>query len=510
VRLVHRVLAALRWTDRRVPLSVRLVAGVLVLVAVTLLAIGYAGARELDGYLREKAGEELQLISARAERLVTSDDSMPGNAGLPTGYVAYLVDPDGRVLRTARSSFDPDTRSPNVPVQLQELSFPARRHPVEVTGTKGSRWLVLVRPAERSPGDYLVLGENLGALNETVNRLVLIEATAGITALAALAVACYWLVRLSIRPLRLVEATAEKIAAGDLSRRVPDRGTRTEIGRLGTAVNGMLGRIETALGHQAASEAQARASASQLRRFAADASHELRTPITTIRGYAEMYRQQRATMPGAEADRLVGRIEDQARRMGGLVDDLLLLAHLDQRRPLQRDPVDLTSLAADVVLDTQALSTEHPVELVGSDGADGRDGAAGTEAGTEAETDAEPVAVTGDAERLRQVIVNLVGNAVKHTPAGTPIEVAVGPAIVDGRRVAVLEVRDSGPGMSAEQAAHAFERFYRADPTRAAIGGGAGLGLAIVAAIVAAHDGTVELATAPGAGTRIRVTLPAG
>jgi two-component system OmpR family sensor kinase len=500
VRLVHRVLAALRWADRRVPLSVRLVAGVLVLVAVTLLAIGYAGARELDGYLRDKAGEELQLISSRAERLVTSDDNMPGNAGLPTGYVAYLVDPDGRVLRTARSSFDTDTRSPNVPVRLDELSFPGRRHPVEVTGTRGSRWLVLVRPAERSPGDYLVLGENLSDLNATVNRLILIEVTAGITALAALAVACYWLVRLSIRPLRMVEMTAEKIAAGDLSRRVPDRGTRTEIGRLGTAVNGMLGRIETALGHQTASEAAARQSASQLRRFAADASHELRTPLTTIRGYAEMYRQQRATMAGAEADRLVGRIEDQARRMGGLVDDLLLLAHLDQRRPLRRDPVDLTSLAADVVLDTQALSTQHPVELVGSDGA-GDDGAAG---------DAGPVTVPGDAERLRQVIVNLVGNAVKHTPAGTPIEVAVGPTTVDGRPAAVLEVRDSGPGMSAEQAAHAFERFYRADPTRAAIGGGAGLGLAIVAAIVAAHDGTVDLTTAPGAGTRIRVTLPAG
>jgi two-component system, OmpR family, sensor kinase len=496
VRLVHRVLAALRWTDRRVPLSVRLVAGVLVLVAVTLLAIGYAGARELDGYLREKAGEELQLISTRADRLVTSDDTMPGNAGLPTGYVAYLVDPDGRVLRTARSSFDPDTRSPNVPVQLQELSFPGRRHPVEVTGTKGSQWLVLVRPAQHSPGDYLVLGENLGALKETVNRLVLIEVTAGLAALAALAVACYWLVRLSIRPLRMVEMTAEKIAAGDLSRRVPDRGTRTEIGRLGTAVNGMLGRIENALGLQAASEATARASASQLRRFAADASHELRTPITTIRGYAEMYRQQRATMSGAEADRLVGRIEDQARRMGGLVDDLLLLAHLDQRRPLQRGPVDLTTLAADVVLDTEALRTDHPVELVS------------TESG--GDTDAEPVTVTGDAERLRQVITNLVGNAIKHTPAGTPVTVALGPTTVDGRPMAVLEVRDAGPGMSAEQAAHAFERFYRADPTRAAIGGGAGLGLAIVAAIVAAHDGTVDLDTAPGAGTRIRVTLPAG
>lgn len=494
MRLVQQWLAALRWVDRRVPLSVRLVAGVLVLVAVTLLAIGYAGARQLDGYLREKAGEELQLISVRAERLVTSDDTMPGNAGLPTGYVAYLVDPDGQVLRTARSVFDPDTRSPNVPVQLADLSFPAHRRPVEVTGTRGSKWLVLVRPAERSPGDYLVLGENLGALNETVNRLILIEVTAGVTALAALAVACYWLVRLSIRPLRMVEVTAEKIAAGDLSRRVPDRGTRTELGRLGTAVNGMLSRIETALGKQAASEATARASASQLRRFAADASHELRTPITTIRGYAEMYRQQRATISAAEADRLVGRIEDQARRMGGLVDDLLLLAHLDQRRPLHRDPVDLTSLAADVVLDTQALSTDHPVELVG--GADG-------------DADAEPVAVTGDEERLRQVIVNLVGNAVKHTPAGTPIEVSVGPATVDGRRVAVLQVRDGGPGMSAEQAAHAFERFYRADPTRAAIGGGAGLGLAIVAAIVAAHDGTVDLDTAPGAGTRIRVTLPA-
>jgi two-component system OmpR family sensor kinase len=495
VRLVHRVLAGLRWLDRRVPLSVRLVAGVLVLVAVTLLAIGYAGARELDGYLRDKADEELQLISARAERLVTNDNNtlQQPNAGLPTGYVAYLVDPDGRVLRTARSSFDADTRSPNVPLQLAGLSGAPHHRPVEVAGTRGSRWLVLVRPAQRTTGDYLVVGENLAPLTGTVNRLVLIELTAGIAALAALAVACYWLVRLSIRPLRMVEMTAEKIAAGDLTRRVPDRGTRTEIGRLGGAVNGMLARIETALGHQAASETAARRSADQLRRFAADASHELRTPITTIRGYAEMYRQQRASIPAEEADRLVGRIEDQSRRMGGLVDDLLLLAHLDQRRPLRRDPVDLTSLAADVVLDIQTLS-DHPVELVAPDGDPG--------------ADTDPVTVTGDAERLRQVVTNLVSNAVKHTPVGTPIEVAVGPATMAGRPAAVLEVRDAGPGMTAEQASHAFERFYRADPTRAAIGGGAGLGLAIVAAIVAAHDGSVDLRTAPGAGTRIRVMLP--
>ncbi|GAA4217856.1 sensor histidine kinase [Actinocatenispora rupis] len=476
--------------DRRVPLWLRLVTGVLVLVTATLLVTGYAGSTLLRRHLVAKTGDELRLAAPRAELALIRDgriDSPPAH-GVPSAFGAYLIGPGGRVLERS----DPSVTNDRPDLPDFRTDRPPLFRPFRVDGTGRSDWLLLVRPVRQPAGGHVVVAESLAEVDATVRQLELINFFAGIAALAALAIACFWLVRLSLRPVRTIETTAGRIAAGELSQRVPDRGDSTEVGRLGTAVNGMLGRIQTALDDRAESAAEARRSEERMRRFAADASHELRTPITTIRGYAEMYRQQRATMPPDEATRIVGRIEETASRMGGLVDDLLLLAHLDQRRPLARDRVDLTSVAADVALDARALHPDHPVDLI----------AIGAR-------DAGPVTVTGDEQRLRQVVSNLVGNALKHTPAGTTIEVGVGTETgPTGTSRAVLAVRDGGPGMTEMEAARAFERFYRADPARARAGGGAGLGLAIVGAIVDAHGGTVELTSVAGGGTTVRVTLP--
>jgi two-component system OmpR family sensor kinase len=229
-----------------------------------------------------------------------------------------------------------------------------------------------------------------------------------------------------------------------------------------------------------------------MRRFVADASHELRTPLTTIRGFAELYRQGAARDP-AELDRLMRRIEDQAARMGLLVEDLLLLARLDTQRPLDRQPVDLLALAADAVNDARAVAPDRRIELV----LGGDDGDPST-----------PPVVLGDDRRLRQVLANLVNNALTHTPAGRPIEVRVGASTLDGRPGAAVEVVDHGPGLAPEQAERVFERFYRADPARSPADGGSGLGLSIVAALVAVHGGTVQVDSVPGRGARFRVVLP--
>ena len=310
--------------------------------------------------------------------------------------------------------------------------------------------------------------------------------------LAALAGVGAAIVRASLRPLVEIEQTARAIAAGELTRRVPERDPGTEVGRLGRALNAMLAQIESAFGARAASEASARRSEDRMRRFVADASHELRTPLTTIRGFAELYRQGAARDP-AELDRLMRRIEDQAARMGLLVEDLLLLARLDTERPLDRRPVDLFALAAEAVNDARAVAPDRPIELVLGDDGD-RGGSA--------------LVVLGDDRRLRQVLANLVDNALTHTPAGSPVEVRVGGSSLDGRPGAAVEVVDHGPGLTPEQTERVFERFYRADPARSPADGGTGLGLSIVAALVAVHGGTVAVDSVPGRGARFRVVLP--
>jgi two-component system OmpR family sensor kinase len=375
----------------------------------------------------------------------------------------------------------------------------------------------------------VVTAIDLASVDQITMRLALIELLVGGGVLIVLVGVGILIVRRSLRPLEEIEQTAGVIAAGQLSLRVPDHDPRTEVGRLARSLNGMLTQIETAFLDREASEAAARSSEDRMRRFVADASHELRTPLTSIRGFAEFFRQN----PGADPVRLMARVEAQAARMGLLVDDLLLLARLDQQRPLQAQPVDLLAIAGDTVNDAQVLAPDRDVSL-------SVDGEAA-------------LIVTGDEIRLRQVVGNLMNNALAHTPSGTPVMLRVGTRTLDrrsplweragtGGRVglglwmtpggmrramhdgAYIEVSDKGPGLTAEQAERVFERFYRADPSRtrpareaapAVSGagsspgiGGSGLGLSIVAALVKAHGGTVSVETAPGAGATFRVVLP--
>jgi two-component system, OmpR family, sensor kinase len=292
----------------------------------------------------------------------------------------------------------------------------------------------------------------------------------------------YLMIRRSLRPLADVENTAVAIAGGDLSRRVPDLDPRTEVGRLTRALNGMLGQIEHAFARQRESEQAARASEDRMRRFVADASHELRTPLTSIRGFAELYRQGAVQEP-SEVTRLLRRVEDEATRMGLLVDDLLLLARLDQERPLSSAPVDLLTVVADVVHDARAVAPGRRIDLT---------------------VDSAPPVVLGDEPRLHQVVQNLVMNALRHTPSDTDVQVRVG----SHDRRAVVAVVDHGPGLSAQARQHVFERFYRLDSSRTRDAGGSGLGLSIVSALVTAHGGTVTVEETSGGGATFVVELP--
>ncbi|WP_291416261.1 HAMP domain-containing sensor histidine kinase [Actinophytocola sp.] len=309
----------------------------------------------------------------------------------------------------------------------------------------------------------------MNQVDTTVGRVRLVCLLVGAGLLIVLAVAGWFWVRAGLRPLRRIEETAAAIAYGDLSRRVPGgAGPGTEVGRLTASLNGMLAQIERAVDARACSEAR-------MRRFVADASHELRTPLAGISGFAELYR-----MGAAEVDATMDRIERESVRLATLVDDLLLLAQLDEGHPdlVEHAPMDLRTLAADALHDLRALDPTREITLTGP--------------GAAAEPAAAPV--LGDEARLRRVVSNLVGNAVAHAPAGGAVRIGVGTVGTE----AVLEIADSGPGLAAEQSRYVFERFYRADPSRARDqGGGAGLGLAIVWSLVAAHGGTVEVDTAP-------------
>lgn len=471
---------SLRRAWGRIPLWARLVVGALALLAVALTATGAVGAKLLRGYLTDQADHQLRL----AENTYKKDPGKPFH-GL---YFVMVAD--------ARGHPDPDfpTAKPfgaSLPKLTPRDITDAPRRPFTVSGTNGTRWRVFVSP-EHYDGVpvYIVVSSNLWYADATVSRLLKIDLAVGGVVLVTLAVAGFVMVRFSLRPLRLIEQTAATIAAGDLSRRVPEYGPRTEVGRLSRSLNGMLSQIEDAFHAQQRSEAEARDSEQRMRRFVADASHELRTPLTSIRGFAELHRQ-RGTQGAEQSGELIGRIEDAATSMGLLVEDLLLLARLDQQRPLERAPVDLVGLAADVVIDARARAPEREIELAPIGIAEG-----------------EPVVVSGDGPRLRQILTNLVNNALTYTPEGTEVTVGVGFTDRAGRRSAMLQVADAGPGLSHEQAARIFERFYRADAARSRAQGGTGLGLSIVASLAAAHGGTAEVDTAPGEGAVFRVLLP--
>ncbi|NGY66058.1 HAMP domain-containing histidine kinase [Lentzea sp. NEAU-D13] len=316
-------------------------------------------------------------------------------------------------------------------------------------------------------GAELIVTTDQSEVDKAVDDLRLAFLLISLGALILVGMAGYALVRASTRALEEVEQVAGEIAAGDLSRRVPVRRPGSEVGRLASALNTMLGQIEQAFAVRVSSE-------NRMRQFVADASHELRTPLTSIRGYAELYRQGAASDPAE----VLRRIEDHAERMGVLVEDLLQLARLDSEQPLVLSTVDLVVLVTDAVVEARVRAADRTISL---------------------ELLAGPVLVQADEARVRQVLTNLLDNALIHTPAGSPVEVRLGSSS--------FEVADHGPGMSDEQATRAFERFYRVDAARGP--GGTGLGLAIVAALVAAHGWRIELDTAPGEGAVFRVLFGA-
>ncbi|MBB6343576.1 HAMP domain-containing sensor histidine kinase [Nonomuraea muscovyensis] len=474
----------------RTPLWLRLVSATLLMVTLAITLTGLFAVQLLRGYLIERADQQLHAAGVLWRGRVAPPPPDPGPGHRFFGlFHGVLLDAGGTPIRTLSESTD--AYRPDLP-RLTAAEV-ARRHgrpfTVESIPADGPAWRVVAVPTRA--GDTRVVAVNLGEVDATLSQLVLIVAVGGGGTLVVLGVACHWLVRRSLRPLREIALTARDIAGGDLSRRVPLWAGTTEIGKLGRALNGMLGRIELAVREREAaaeaareSAAAAQRSAELMRRFMADASHELRTPLTSIRGFAELYRLDEDGDPLQTAT-LMERIEGQATRMGLLVEDMLLLARLDQRRALDRDTVDILSLAATTVIDAQMLAPDRRIELVRRGGGDG------------------PVLVTGDEPRLGQVLGNLVTNALTHTPPGTPFRVTVG---VRGDRVEV-EVADEGPGFPPGVAERVFERFYRADPARGA--GGSGLGLAIAATLVEAHGGTITATGRPGGGAIFRVTLPA-
>ncbi|HEY7065349.1 MAG TPA: HAMP domain-containing sensor histidine kinase [Chloroflexota bacterium] len=394
----------------------------------------------------------------------------------PLGRVLalYVYAPDGTLLLDAPSG---SAEQPDAPPRLPPIpSAEADRlldRIVTLPAVDGSlQYRVLLR---RGPsGELRVTAGTLATVDATLARLVQVLLLAGAGALAASALASWWLIHRGLRPIDQMLDTAAAIAAGDLSRRVTEADPKTELGRLGLALNQMLGKVEQAM--QARAESEAR-----LRRFVADAAHELRTPLTALRGYADLYWQGAASDP-ATLQNAMQRIRGESVRMARLVDDLLLLARLDHQRGLDLEPVDLVTIVREAATDFAIVAPDRPLSQ-------DLDGAA---------------IVCGDRLRLRQVVDNLLANARIHTPPGTPVRLS---ARRNTDQVG-LTVADEGPGLSPEQQAHVFDRFWRADPSRVRRTGGTGLGLAIVASIVEAHDGAVEVASAPGQGAAFTVRLP--
>ncbi|MEU6714905.1 HAMP domain-containing sensor histidine kinase [Nonomuraea sp. NPDC046802] len=462
------------------PLRIKLIASMLALLGFGMTFIGVVSVSVLHGYLIDRVDSQLHLLTARMDKKVRSDwkkdretDDRP--ILIESDAIALVKEPGG-TLTPMRTDRDVDLKPKPV------LVASPGAEPYTAPAVRGDgEWRVMESMVQRRT---LLVAVDLEEVDAITKRLVLIELLGGGGILLILTVLGVTIVRRSMRPLGQIERTAEAIAAGELGRRVPDSDPRTEVGRLAGSLNGMLAQIEAAFAARSASEAAARRSEDRMRQFVGDASHELRTPLTSIRGFAEYARQN----PGADPAELMQRVEKAAGRMSLLVDDLLLLARVDQQRPLQMRPVDMLALAADAVQDARILAPDRVIKL------DVVGGAA--------------LIVSGDEVRLRQVISNLVTNAIIHTEPGSPIIVRAGA----GTDTFFLEVVDNGPGLTPEQVEHVFERFYRADSARSRRRSGedrgSGLGLAIVHALVQAHVGTVTVDSSPEGGSTFRVELP--
>jgi two-component system, OmpR family, sensor kinase len=462
-------------------LRVRVMAAAAILVAVTSAVTGLLGTALLRSYLYSRADAQLRDFAAIASRVLDRSHAPARpdgqQSGLPAQFLVEVVSARGQVQRAET----PLHGGGGLRLSAAQLRDERSPFTVPATGAPGHSWRVLVEPL--SGGRHAAIAFSLDDLNSTVTRLEIADAVAGAVAVAVLAGIGLPLVRASLAPLRRIETTAAAIAGGDLSRRIDHPSRRTEVGRLADALDTMLGRIEAAYQARAAGEARALESEDRMRQFAADASHELRTPLTSVKGLAEFALQQGSAADRDELLRLMTLISGEASRMGRLVEDLLLLARFDAGPSLDRHLVDLASIAAQAVQAARIVHPGRPVAL---------------------RSDGQVIIVNADNERLRQVIDNLIGNAVQHTPPGSPVTVSVTSAAGLGEIV----VADEGPGLTAAQAARVFERFYRTDDARSRARGGTGLGLSIAASLAAAHGGDITVDTQPGHGAAFHVRLP--
>jgi len=487
-----------------VSLRARLLVTIGVIAVVALVIADLVTYSALQSFLYQRVDQQLTASQGIFQRQLDHGGSIPCFAGPgqgPNGGSGGGPDePSNAVQRQAveiRTASGALVGGPGCPTYVDGHAYtPAITSPVTgfSTAPDGARTAFFDAPSAQadgptfrvlastlSNGDVLMVAEPLGDTESTLHRLLVVEllVTAG-AVLVALA-AGFWLVRIGLKPLRDMETTAESIAAGNLTERVPGENDRTEVGRLARTLNVMLARIESAFSARVATEHRLRESDARLRRFVADASHELRTPIAAVSAYAELFGRG-ASEQKEDLERLMRGIVAETGRMEHLVADLLLLARLDEGRPMEAQSVDIVALCAEAVQTARTVGPAWPVRF----------------------TATRPIEVVGDATGLRQVIDNLLGNVRAHTPEGTSTEVSV--AAED--TAAVIEVADTGPGMSPDQVAHVFERFYRSDPSRSRLHGGAGLGLSIVAAIVASHGGTVSARSVEGEGTTLTVRLP--
>ena len=459
----------------RLSLRARLLFAVAAVALVGLVAADIATYTALRSFLLDRVDESLTATHGRVfQALLRERGRDPGAlAAAAAGAYFELRAPEG-ILATTGGEFA--TSRPRLPERVSGLSSNGDEEATffTVDAARGESGEFRVRAARLPDDSVLLVALPLGDVNSTLHRLLLIEIFVTIAVLLGAVGLGLWLVRVGLRPLRNIEGTAGQIAGGELSSRVPDTDERTEVGRLGVALNTMLERIEDAFAKQ--QEAERR-----LRRFVADASHELRTPVSAVGAYAELFERGAQQRPDDLARVLRG-VRVETSRMQALIEDLLLLTRLDEGRPLERQPVELVGLAGEAVEAAQTISGDWPLTIEAH----------------------EPVEVTGDRMRLREVLDNLLANVRTHTPPGTPTTVRVHASGAE----AVIEVADEGPGLEAEDAARVFERFYRADPSRARDRGGTGLGLAVVAALVGAHGGRVEVDTSRGDGATFRVRLP--
>jgi two-component system OmpR family sensor kinase len=471
-----------------VSLRSRLLLGVVLLAAIGVVAVDVVTYTQLRGFLIQRIDSTLAASHPGVEQAAfPSGEQGPSEERGPDrdiGGVLRSLGGDcvqvrtltGRVVKHACIPSFGQTTKPPAPDYPTSVSLSGRPSSPEgdrvafltvpaVAG--GSNYRVRASIEGNEPGFVLLIAAPLGSVESTLHRLLLVELLVTAVVLAGIAGLGLWVVRLGLRPLSEIEETAAAITAGDLSHRVEVANERTEVGRVGAALNAMLERIE--------------ASDQRLRRFVADASHELRTPLSAVRAYAELFGRGAETRPEDLARSMSG-INREAERMSVLVDDLLLLARLDEGRPLEQERVQLDEIVG------EAVDTAHAVDPARSIG-----------------LASAPVAVVGDRDRLRQIVDNLLANVREHTPPEAPALVTVGRD--NGR--AVIEVEDSGPGMAADDLEHVFERFYRSDPSRARASGGVGLGLSIVEAVARAHGGTVSARSAAEHGAVFRIELPA-